>query len=105
MEHLTDMTMTAEEIEKDDMESMCRFEHYMQEYDNWSSRERYIYAMRMTRWAKRVRDKLDHIVEYLKWQECPDRLNEAEEAQTRQEDKWSPIVCFWIREYRANEEK
>ena len=106
-----DMTINTKEIEEDDMEAKCRFQRYIQGQKTWSSKERYAYAMSATRWAKRVRDKLDCVVEYWEQQRAtypdPDllehNLEAAYTAQSLQEEKWSPIVCFWIRQYNAND--
>lgn len=101
-----DMPMTTKEMKKDDMEAACRFNNYVQGRKTWSNKEQYLYAMSAARWAKCVRDKVETVIDYWIQQQgtYPDQeLLEynMEETYTLLEDRWVPIVGFWIREWSS----
>ena len=108
--HPRDMIISDDEIQADNLEAVRRFEDFRSNRTNWTTTQRYYCAMQNTRWAKRIRDKQDRVIEF--WERRPGNFRDTEaleiafdlayEDQDYRTFYWSPVVCFWIEMYEKN---
>ena len=107
------LIISDEEIAKDKYLARRHYVCYRREQGTWSQKVRYNYAMCQTRWAKRVRDKLDSRIAYWMKQRgtFPDKgelnnaLEQAYEAQSYREEEWGEVVSYWRTQYEVNKSK
>ena len=110
--NLSDLVINEQEIAYDENIARTSYLHYERERWNWSMEERRHYAVCKLRWAKRVRDKLESVIDYWIKQrgivhddEFEEALEQAHVAESIREKKWGYVVSYWRTQYEANKSK
>jgi len=110
---LGDLIIHEQEIAYDKKIARTSLLHYKREKWKWSMERRRHYAVGKLRWAKRVRDKQESLIEYwIKQQrgilhndEFEEALEQAYVAESIREKKWGKVVSYWRTQYEANKSK